>query len=84
MVFSYQKYSKADSSNYQFNSCRGYLAPEYALKGHLTRRADTYSFGVLLLEIVTGRCNTNRMLPNKDCYLLERVGIYFCSCNMLY
>ncbi|PKI37696.1 cold-responsive protein kinase 1-like [Punica granatum] len=51
----------------------GYLAPEYALRGQLTRKADVYSFGVLLLEIVCGRCNTNRRLPPEDRYLLERV-----------
>ncbi|CAL9122774.1 unnamed protein product [Musa textilis] len=50
----------------------GYLAPEYAIHGQLTRRADTYSFGVLLLEIVSGRCNTNTRLPYEDQFLLER------------
>ncbi|CAN0909268.1 Cold-responsive protein kinase 1 [Linum grandiflorum] len=33
----------------------GYLAPEYAISGHLTRKLDVYSFGVLLLEIISGR-----------------------------
>lgn len=56
-----------------FGSCRGYLAPEYAIRGQVTRKADIYSFGVLLLEIVSGRNNTNRRLPEKDQYLLERV-----------
>ncbi|WOK91708.1 serine/threonine-protein kinase [Canna indica] len=50
----------------------GYLAPEYAIHGQLTRRADTYSFGVLLLEIVSGRCNTNKRLPYEEQHLLER------------
>ncbi|GMI79493.1 cold-responsive protein kinase 1 [Hibiscus trionum] len=50
----------------------GYLAPEYAIRGQLTNKADIYSFGVLLLEIVSGRCNTNRRLPLSDQYLLER------------
>ncbi|EOY13217.1 Kinase superfamily protein isoform 4 [Theobroma cacao] len=50
----------------------GYLAPEYAIRGQLTRKADIYSFGVLLLEIVSGRCNTNRRLPLSEQYLLER------------
>ncbi|GLT64699.1 hypothetical protein SLA2020_371760 [Shorea laevis] len=50
----------------------GYLAPEYAIRGKLTRKADIYSFGVLLVEIVTGRCNTNTRLPLEEQYLLER------------
>ncbi|XP_062169039.1 cold-responsive protein kinase 1-like isoform X2 [Alnus glutinosa] len=50
----------------------GYLAPEYALRGQVTRKADIYSFGILLLEIVSGRSNTNRRLPVEDQYLLER------------
>ncbi|XP_022767703.1 putative serine/threonine-protein kinase isoform X2 [Durio zibethinus] len=36
----------------------GYLAPEYALLGQLTMKADVYSFGVLLLEIVSGRSSS--------------------------
>lgn len=50
----------------------GYLAPEYAIRGQLTRKADIYSFGVLLVEIVSGRCNTNTRLPLDEQYLLER------------
>ncbi|KAL3508287.1 hypothetical protein ACH5RR_027688 [Cinchona calisaya] len=50
----------------------GYLAPEYAVRGQVTRRADIYSFGVLLIEIVSGRCNTNSRLPVEEQYLLER------------
>ncbi|XP_039038552.1 cold-responsive protein kinase 1-like [Hibiscus syriacus] len=50
----------------------GYLAPEYAIRGQLTRRADIYGFGVLLIEIVTGRCNTKTQLPVGEQYLLER------------
>ena len=52
---------------------RGYLAPEYAIRGQLTRKADIYSFGVLLVEIVSGRSNTNTQLPIDEQYLLERV-----------
>ncbi|XP_076881754.1 putative serine/threonine-protein kinase PBL21 [Bidens hawaiensis] len=33
----------------------GYCAPEYATSGKLTIKSDIYSFGVVLLELVTGR-----------------------------
>ncbi|XP_024631932.1 cold-responsive protein kinase 1 isoform X2 [Medicago truncatula] len=50
----------------------GYLAPEYAIGGRLTRKADIYSFGVLLVEIVSGRRNTNSRLPTEEQFILER------------
>lgn len=33
------------------------MAPEYLAHGQLTEKADVYSFGVLVLEIVTGKQN---------------------------
>ncbi len=55
------------------HSCRGYLAPEYATRGLLTTKVDVYSFGVLLLEIISGRKNIDHNLPLKDIYLVEKV-----------
>ncbi|KAL7143413.1 hypothetical protein ABFS83_08G189200 [Erythranthe nasuta] len=55
----------------------GYLAPEYAIRGKLTRKADIYSFGVLLLEIVSGRCNTNKKLLPAEQNLLEKAWIMY-------
>lgn len=34
---------------------RGYLAPEYALYGQLTDKSDVFSFGVVVLEVLSGR-----------------------------
>ncbi|XP_021648749.2 G-type lectin S-receptor-like serine/threonine-protein kinase At1g11300 [Hevea brasiliensis] len=36
----------------------GYMSPEYALEGLFSIKSDVFSFGVLLLEIVSGRKNT--------------------------
>lgn len=33
------------------------MAPEYLVRGQLTEKADVYSFGVLVHEILTGRRN---------------------------
>lgn len=34
------------------------MAPEYLVRGQLTEKADVYSFGVLVIEVVSGRKNT--------------------------
>eukprot|EP01018_Ginkgo_biloba_P011501 Gb_23874 [translate_table: standard] len=48
----------------------GYMAPEYALHGQLTEKADIFSFGVLVLEIVSGR--KNQELTEDMQFLVER------------
>ncbi|KAH9553233.1 hypothetical protein CY35_09G108300 [Sphagnum magellanicum] len=52
---------------------RGYLAPEYATCGQLIIKTDVYSFGVLILEIISGRKSIDHELPPNDTYLLEKV-----------
>ncbi|XP_074272123.1 G-type lectin S-receptor-like serine/threonine-protein kinase At1g11330 isoform X2 [Silene latifolia] len=37
----------------------GYMSPEYAMEGRFSEKSDIYSFGVLLLEIVSGRRNNS-------------------------
>ncbi|XP_068656007.1 probable LRR receptor-like serine/threonine-protein kinase At1g56140 [Aristolochia californica] len=49
----------------------GYLAPEYALRGHLTEKADVFGFGVVALEILSGRPNADTSLEEEKIYLLE-------------
>ncbi|KAG4213320.1 hypothetical protein ERO13_A01G048751v2 [Gossypium hirsutum] len=43
----------------------GYMAPEYAIHGRLTDKADVYSFGIVALEIVSGTCNTKHGMLNE-------------------
>ncbi|XP_026406762.1 probable LRR receptor-like serine/threonine-protein kinase At1g53440 [Papaver somniferum] len=47
----------------------GYMAPEYASSGRLTYKADIYSFGIVALEIVSGKSNTSYM-TNDECFCL--------------
>ncbi|XP_074581884.1 putative protein kinase At2g41970 isoform X1 [Curcuma longa] len=41
----------------------GYHAPEYAMTGQLTQKSDIYSFGVILLELLTGRKPVDHTMP---------------------
>ncbi|GLT59652.1 hypothetical protein SLA2020_324600 [Shorea laevis] len=36
----------------------GYMAPEYVIYGHFSAKSDVFSFGVLMLEIVSGQRNS--------------------------
>ncbi|OMO65926.1 hypothetical protein COLO4_30915 [Corchorus olitorius] len=49
----------------------GYLAPEYAMRGHLTEKADVFGFGIVALEIISGRPNSDNSLEEGKIYLLE-------------
>uniref|UniRef100_A0A0D3G592 non-specific serine/threonine protein kinase n=1 Tax=Oryza barthii TaxID=65489 RepID=A0A0D3G592_9ORYZ len=55
----------------------GYLAPEYAMRGHLSEKADIFAFGVVMLETVAGRPNTDNSLEESQICLLEWAwGLY--------
>ncbi len=38
--------------------CSGYMAPEYAMHGQFSVKSDVFSFGVLVLEIISGQKNS--------------------------
>ncbi|KAD7117913.1 hypothetical protein E3N88_05181 [Mikania micrantha] len=49
----------------------GYLAPEYVFGGQLTLKADVYSFGVLVLETISGRSSSLSSWGTTQKVLLE-------------
>lgn len=52
-----------------------YVAPEYANTGLLNEKSDIYSFGVLLLEAITGRDPVDYGRPANEVLLnLKNIG----------
>lgn len=60
------------------------MAPEYASRGQLTEKADVFSFGVVALEIVSGRRCIEPKFAAEDIYLIElvRAGPYKSECKL--
>lgn len=54
----------------------GYCAPEYALTGKLTKMSDIYSFGVIMLELITGRKAVDTTRPTREQILVQWVSLY--------
>ncbi|KAJ1390416.1 S-locus, receptor kinase [Sesbania bispinosa] len=48
----------------------GYMAPEYAMDGNFSVKSDVFSFGVLVLEIISGKKNRGFYFANKELNLL--------------
>lgn len=57
----------------------GYMAPEYLAHGQLTEMVDVYSFGVLVLEIVTGKQNTKSKMSDYSDSLITEAWKHFQS-----
>ncbi|CAL2244475.1 unnamed protein product [Prunus armeniaca] len=57
----------------RFAGTLGYTAPEYAIHGQLSEKVDTYSYGVVVLEIVSGQKSSEIKSDAMGEFLLEKV-----------
>jgi hypothetical protein len=51
------------------------MSPEYAIDGLFSLKSDVFSFGVLVLEIVSGKKNRGFYHPDHDYNLLGHVSL---------
>ncbi|CAN0910823.1 Probable serine/threonine-protein kinase PBL10 [Linum grandiflorum] len=57
----------------------GYAAPEYLATGHLTAKSDVYSYGVVLLEMLSGRRAIDKNRPPGEHNLVEWAKPYLAN-----
>uniref|UniRef100_A0A0D9YCY0 non-specific serine/threonine protein kinase n=1 Tax=Oryza glumipatula TaxID=40148 RepID=A0A0D9YCY0_9ORYZ len=77
--FGLAKLSKRDSTSLNFTHMRGtmgYMAPEWALNSPINAKVDVYSYGVVLLEIVTGsRISSGIKVDGREVELRDFVQV---------
>ncbi|CAO1941742.1 unnamed protein product [Urochloa humidicola] len=57
----------------------GYMSPEYAMRGHYSIKSDVFSFGVLILEILTGRRSSGSYTFDESVDLISLVWEHWTS-----
>jgi len=59
------------------------MSPEYAYWGHVSTKSDIFSFGVIVLEMVTGRRNNSAYNNTSDSIsVLSHVSVRYCFGNV--
>lgn len=64
---------------YMFAYVSGYMSPEYAMDGHFSEKSDVFSFGIIVLEIISGKRNISFFEVDHSLNLLGYVSftIYY-------
>lgn len=57
------------------------MAPEYLVRGQLTEKADVYSFGILVIEVISGKRNS--AYTAEESTLLHLVIIVFIHVHLV-
>ncbi|KAJ8759017.1 hypothetical protein K2173_003255 [Erythroxylum novogranatense] len=53
----------------------GYMAPEYVIRGKLSEKADVYSFGVMVIEVISGK--RSNAFSRSSCSIIQKVWSLF-------
>ncbi|KAM3709011.1 hypothetical protein ACJW31_02G140700 [Castanea mollissima] len=78
--FGFSKYAPQEgdsNASLEVRGTVGYLDPEYYTTQQLSAKSDVFSFGVVLLEIVSGREPLNILRPRNEWSLVEWAKSYF-------
>ena len=70
----YQLIFPNQSVSFLMMFCSGYMAPEYAIDGLFSVKSDVFSFGILLLEILSGKKNRGSFHPSHGQNLVGNVS----------
>uniref|UniRef100_A0A7N0U2L5 non-specific serine/threonine protein kinase n=1 Tax=Kalanchoe fedtschenkoi TaxID=63787 RepID=A0A7N0U2L5_KALFE len=66
-VASFENLSQEQSmSSLGIKGTMGYVPPEYGMAGNVLIQGDTYSYGILLLEMITGRSHTDHIFRDNS------------------
>ncbi|GLJ09756.1 hypothetical protein SUGI_0115330 [Cryptomeria japonica] len=65
------------TSTHTLKGSIGYIAPEYGVSGHVTTKGDVYSYGIMLLEMMTGKKPTSSIFIEG--MNLHKWGTYLCG-----